>query len=539
MNKWIRRANTKLGVSGAAAILLAVSLIAQVLGFLRYKMVNANFPLTGPHSTDAYFAAFKIPDFFFFTLAAGALGVAFIPFLSEHLGRGDRKGVWELSNSLMNLLTIIMAVVGLVMLVFAEPLLHYIVAPKLPPEQLNHAVLIMRIIAFNPLLFAISGVLSSVQQVFGRFFFFALAPLFYNLSIMISALIFSMAPGHSGGPGQLGIAGLGVGAAIGALLQLAVVAFGLVGAGYNWRPRIMWRSRDFKQILRQLPPRSIDQGVDSINSIVETNLATRLGVGNISYYENAYILHTTPILLIGTTISTAAFPRLTERLAQKRTDLFRREFLQILRAMIWITMPTIVICYFARGYFARLIFTNSAPEIAVVFGFLVGAIFFRTIYSIISRWFYAQKDTKTPLFISLFAIALNIFLAYFLSKPDSYGISGLAMAQSIVAAAEVVILLIVMLFRDHKLFDWYFWEGVVRIMSVTGFSVLTAFIMISLLPLNASDRGFVTLGVKLGTIAGVTFLVHFFISLIFGLEEARPIVERTKRFILKPIRITY
>jgi putative peptidoglycan lipid II flippase len=530
MNKLLRRANKKVGVSSAAALLIVVSLVGQILGFLRYKMVNANFPLLGPESTDAYFAAFKIPDFFFFTLAAGALGVAFMPILAEHLERGDRKGVWELSNSLMNLLAIVMGVVGVIMLVFAEPLLHYIVAPKLPPEQLHNAVIIMRIIAFNPLLFAISGVLTSVQQTFGRFFFFAVAPLFYNLAIITSVLLFR----HN-----MGLVGLGIGALIGAVLQLFVVFFGLLGANYKWKPKIMWRSRDFRLILRQLPPRSIDQGIDSINSIVETNLATRLGVGNVSYYENAYILHTTPILLIGTTISTAAFPRLTERLAQGRTDLFRREFLQVLRAMIWIIMPTVVVCYFARAYFARLIFTNSAPEISLIFGFLAGAILFRTIYSIISRWFYAQKDTKTPLFVSLFAIALNIVLAYLWSKPESYGISGLAMAQSVVAGAEVAVLSLIMLVRDSRLFDRSFWSGLMRILSVTGFSVLAAFIMISLLPLQVTDRGFVTLGAKLGVITAVTFLVHLGISLIFGLEEAKPVVERTKRFILKPIRLQY
>ncbi len=530
MKRLINRANKKIGLGGAAALLIVIALISQVLGFLRYKMVNANFDLVGSQSTDAYFAAFKIPDFFFYTLAAGALGVAFMPILAEHMERGDRKGVWELSNSLLNLLSIVMVVVGVIMVVFAEPLIKYVVGSGLLPEQQHTAVTIMRLIAFNPLLFAISGILVSVQQTFGRFFFYAIAPLFYNLAIIGSVLIFR----HN-----LGLVGLGIGALAGAILQLLIVFFGLSGAGFRWRPKILWKNSDFRQILRQLPARSIDQGVDSINSIVETNLASRLGLGNISFYENAYILHTTPIILIGTTISTAAFPRLTERLAQGRPDLFRKEFLQILRAMIWIVMPTIIICYFARGYFARLIFAKGSSQIALVFGYLTVAILFRTIYSIISRWFYAQKDTKTPLFVSLFAIALNIFLAVTLARPTSYNIAGLAMAQSIVAATEVFILVSIMLIRDRRLFNAEFWSGIVRILSVTGFSVMAAFIMISLFPLNLSDRGFVTLGVKLGAIAGVTFLVHLCVSLVFGLEEARPVIEKTKKFILKPIKLEY
>lgn len=528
MNRLLRRANQRTSLGNAAVLLIVVSLIGQVLGFLRYKLINANFSPIGPQSTDAYFAAFKIPDFFFFTLAAGALGVAFMPVLAEHLQKGDKKGIWQLSNSLLNLLAIIMFVVGLIMLVFAKPILHTIVAPKLPPEQLNNAVTIMRLIAFNPMLFAISGVLSSVQQTYGRFFFYALAPVAYNVAIIISIFVFR---------NNIGLVGLGIGAMCGAVLQLFVVLLGLPGISFSWRPKIMWRNKDFKVILRNLPPRSVDQGIDSINSIVETNLATRIGLGNVSYYENAYILSTTPVLLVGTAIATAAFPRLNDRLAQGRRDLFRKEFLQVLRAMIWIAMPMSIICYFARGYFARLIFTVSAPQIALIFGFLAGAIFFRTLYAIISRWFYAQKDTVTPLLVSIFSIGLNIYLAVTLSQPTSYGIAGLAMAQSIVAAVEVTILFIIMLTRDHKLFNKSFWGGVLKIISVTGFSVMAAFIMISLLPLNINDRGFITLGVKLTTIVGVTFLVHVSVSWLFGLEEVNPIIAKTRKLLGASVRV--
>src|SRR5947209_2926286 len=101
----------RLSIGNAAALLIATSFLGQILGFLRTKLVNGNFPTVGPHSTDAYFAAFTVPDFFFFTLAAGALGVAFMPILSDRLHKNDRRGMWELSNSLMNLLAIAMALV--------------------------------------------------------------------------------------------------------------------------------------------------------------------------------------------------------------------------------------------------------------------------------------------------------------------------------------------------------------------------------------------------------------------------------------------
>lgn len=528
MNRWLNRANQRISLTGAAALLVGATLFGQLLGFMRVQVINGNFNRVGDITTDAYFAAFKIPDFFFYAIAAGALGVVFMPFLADKLAKGDKKSVWELTSSLLNLLGIIMAIVGVVLFIFAEPLMRIVVGDNLGQKQMNDAVTIMRIVAFNPLLFTISGILTSLQQTFGRFFFYALAPIIYNLSIIASVYIFK---------DNIGLIGLGWGALAGAILQLAIVSFGLFGMKFRYLPKISWQRLDFRRMLKQLPPRSVDQGIDSINSIVETRLASTLGRGAITFYENAYMLHLVPILLLGNTIATAAFPRLNDRLAQGRPDLFRKDFLTVLRVMIWIILPVAVMVFFARAYFARLIFKNIAPDIALILGFLVGAIIFRTLYAIVSRYFYAQKDTRTPLIISLFTIALNIYLAYRLSRPDAYGITGLAMAQSIVAAFEVFVLLAIIFYKDRHIFTPHFVSGLFRTLSVTGFTLLTTYIMVHLVPLLATDKGFITLGSKLLLIVVPTLAVHFAISSLFDLEEVRPVNRKIKQIIFKPVRI--
>jgi putative peptidoglycan lipid II flippase len=419
-----------------------------------------------------------------------------------------------------------MGVVAVVIVIFAEPLIHHIVAPELRGQQLDNAVTIMRLLALNPLLFTVSGILTSVQQTLGRFFFFAIAPLFYNLAIIGSIYVFKDT--------SFGLKGLGVGAMIGAILQLAVVCVGLIGMRFTWRPKISWRSPDFKTVLRQLPPRALDQGMDQIQTLVEVNLANRLGSGNVSYYNNAYILQTAPTLLIGAAISTAAFPRLAQRLSQGRPDLFRRDFLRILRFMIWITIPVVIVGYLGRGYLARIIFTKGSDEIALIFGFLAAAIFFRTIYTIISRWFYARKDTRTPLFVSVFTILFNIILAVILSRPSAYGVSGLAISVSIASMVEVVIMGFIMIKLDRGLLNKVFWGGVGRIVSVSGFSLIAGYLTVSLLPLDLSDRGLI-LGLKLSAIAAATFLAHLTLSGLFGLEEVRPVFTWVKRIVLKPV----
>ena len=539
MKMKLPRTRKRISLGGVAALLVGSQLIAQILGFLRTKLVNANFVAVGPHSTDSYFAAFTVPDFFFYTISAGALGVAFMPVLADHLARSDRKGMWVLVSSLLNFLSIIMVLVAVVIFVFARPILHDIVAPKLGASQLKDAVVIMRFLCLNPLIFTISGILTATQQSLGRFFFYATAPLFYNGSIIVAALVFSSAAPNNGGPDHLGITGLGIGALVGAILQLCVVLVGTYGTGYRWRPTIIWKRKDFHQVLRNLPPRSLDQGIDQVESIVETNVATRLGPGNVSYYSNAYTLMTAPVLLIGTAISTAVFPRLNNQLSRGRPDLFRQDFLRYLRLIIWISLPVEVICFFGRGYLARLIFSRNSGSIALVFGFLTFAILFNTLYTIMSRWFYAQKDTRTPLYISIFTISLNIILAFWLGSANNYGLQGLAVAQSVAAAAEVTVLAIAMVIRDRKLFDTKFLSGVFRTISVTGFTLVAGYITVGFIPLGDHDRGFITLGTKVFILATVTLATHLLISGLFGLEEAQPFWGWIRRLLYRSVKVEY
>ena len=527
MKKLFGSANKRVSFGSAATLLIATAMVGQVLGFLRNRLVSTNFTSIDPGSSDAFFAAFQIPDFFYYTIAAGALGVAFMPFIADKLANKDKRGVWNLTNGLLNVMGGVMFVVSLFLFIFAEPLIHTL-APNLAPDNLHQATMIMRIISFNPLLFSISGILTSVQQSFGRFFFYAFAPLIYNLTIIASIFLFR---------NNIGIIGLGYGALAGAIFQLLLVIVGLQGLGYSYRPKIHWRQDGFKDMLRQIPARSLDQGIDQVNSIVETNRAQTLGVGAVSYYNFATTLHNVPIMLFGTSIATAAFPRLVERLAQNRKDLFHKEFGEILRMMIWLSTPVLIVGYFGRGYLARLIFGDVSREVALIFGFLTAAMFSRIVYSMFSRWFYAQKDTKTPLYVSLFTIALNIFLAFSLAKPGSYGITGLALAQSLVAITEVIILGIIMFIRDRKVFTADLRSGVAKLISVTGFTTVAAYIMVNLLPLQIEDKGFVTLVSKFLIITIASFSVHLIVSAMLDMREAKIIFDRAKRIILKPVQI--
>lgn len=526
MNKLLARANRSISVALAAWLLAGSSLIAQLLGLLRERLIIANFDIGS--AVDAYRVAFTIPDFMFFILVSGALSVTFIPVFNERLGKGNKKSAWELSSSLINFMAMLTFVASIFIIIFADPLVRYVVAPGLDEQTTFLAVSMMRIIAINPFLFAISSVLTSMQQAFGRFFFFALAPSLYSLGIIIGVQY--IAP-------HVGIMGVAYGVVIGSVFQLLAASMGMWGMGFDYRSRIFWRNLGFRKVLSLLPARSLDQGIDYFNTLVETNLASRLRTGAIASYQYATTLHLVPITLIGVAISTAAFPKMTERLTQGRPDLFRKELQGVLRVIIWLALPTAVITFFTRGYLVRLLVANGNATIATLLGLLVVAILFRSIYHIASRAFYAQQDTRTPLYISFAAIGLNIVLAVMLARPDSFGIYGLAIAQSLVAVFEVTVLFVILVKRFPGTLDLFFMNAILRMVSASGLTGIVTYILVSFVfPLRAADSGFMVLVPKFALIAGMSMLSYFGFSALFRLTEVKPVVERVLKVVFRQFK---
>jgi putative peptidoglycan lipid II flippase len=327
--------------------------------------------------------------------------------------------------------------------------------------------------------------------------------------------------------------GVAVGVVLGSIFQLLVSSVGMHGMNFVYQFKIFWKNHGLQQVLRLLPPRSFDQGIDYFNNLVEINLASRLREGTITAYQVAQTLHTVPITLIGVAISTAAFPTMTERIAHGETAKFRKELQQVLRVIIWLALPTAVIAFLGRGYVVSFVKVGGDPTIADILGLLSVAILFRSIYHIASRSFYAQQDTRTPLYISLAAIGLNIALAvWFVLKLD-FGVLGLAAAQSIVAFVEVCILFSIMSRRMKGLFDVDFVNGVLRMISATGLMFVITYVTVKTFDLSATDTRFFALMPKFGIIVIVGLGTYLIISRIFRLEEANPVIDKINKFLFR------
>lgn len=528
----LSKLNKRLPLKLAASLLAGSSLLASILGIFRDRLFNSLYLETYPTGADAYTVAFTIPEFMFFILVSGALSVSFIPVFNQRLANNNKNSAWELSTSLMNLMAIITLIASVLIIIFAEPLVRYVVGPGLDESSRALAVSMMRVIAVNPFLFAVATVIASMQQAVGRFAFFALAPALYNIGIIIGIMFFTSGITLFGVTVfEGGIMGVALGVVLGSILQLVVSTFGLVGMGFDYQFKIFWRNKGFRQVLRLLPPRSLDQGIDYVNSLVETNLASRMAAGSVRAYQQVTSISYVPINLIGVAISTAAFPKMTERLGEGRPDLFRSELQSVLRVIIWLALPVTVVAYFARGYVIDFIVVGGNQLMASILGVLALTILFRSIYFIAARSFYAQQDTKTPLYISFFTIGMNILLAVWFTMSLGMGVQGLAWAAVITSMLEVAILFVIMSRRIPNLFDRPFIGAVLRMLSAAGFTSVVAYLMVQWFPLQASDESFFSSFPKFALISAVSLIFYVLICHLFRLAETVPIIERTKKIL--------
>ncbi len=525
-------ANGRLSVRTSAVLLSSATLISSLLGFYRDRLLNSMYLEKYPIGLSAYTVAFTIPDFMYFLLVSGALSVSFIPVFNQRLASGNKKSAWQLSSSLINFMALITMVASVLIMIFAQPLVEHVVAPGLDESGRALAVSMMRVIAVNPFLFAIATVIASMQQAVGRFTFFAMAPTIYNLGIIIGALFFTdgitIFGWHVFDGGIMGVA---LGVVLGSIMQLIVSAMGLRGLGFNYEFKIRWKHKGFRQVLRLLPARSLDQGLDYINGLVETRLASYMADVTIRAYQQALTISLLPVNLIGVSIANAYFPKMTVTIAEGSRSQLLIELRRIIRMIVWIILPVATITLFARGYLANFLDRQGNVMIANIIGALVVSILFRTIYHILARVFYAHQDTRTPLYVSIFSIGLNIALALLFTMQLGFGVYGLAWAQSLMALVEVAILVAIMTRRFTGLFDRATNHSMARMLAASGLTAIVVYISVRLFPLLRTDESIWSTFPKFALISIISLAFYVWVSKMLKISEAEPIMRRLHKIL--------
>ena len=530
-------ANIQLSVKTAAIVLASSTLVSALLGIFRDRWLNSMYYDTYPAGLDAYTAAFTVPDFLYFIITSGALAVTFIPVFNQRLVAGNKKSAWELSTSTLNFLALISFIASIFIMIFADPLVRYIVAPGLNEQSMPLAINMMRVIAINPFLFSISTVLSSMQQAVKRFVFYAIAPALYNVGIIVGILVFTNGINIFGWQiFEGGIMGVAIGVVFGALLQLFASIIGMVGIGFQYNFKIYWKNQGFRTVLKLLPTRSADQSIDYVMSILNTNLASRMGEQAIRAYQQAASLKSMPVNLIGVAISTAFFPKLSEDAASEDIEKFTDTFKQSLSTIVWISLPVAIIAFFIRGYVVNFIKNGGDPKIASVLGSFVIAIFFQSVFHIASRGFYARQNTKIPLILSVVSFAVQLVFALIFSA-SGFGPEGLAYALSISALVEVSLLLIILNKQmKGKIFDKTMISSLTRILIASAIAGMASYAMTKIMPRRAADNSFLSSFPKFCVICAVSLLVYIGACVALKIEEVRPVINKVRQVLFKNVK---
>ena len=397
-------------ISLAALILGVSSFLSYALGALRDNFL-ANFL---PNKVaDVYWAAFRVPDFIYGILITGGITAAFLPVFSSYFHK-DKESSKRLFRDVFNVFFIALAFLA-ILFFFLAPLLVNFTVPGFSIEQKSQTVVLMRIMFLSPIILGLSAIFSSVLQSLNLFYAFALTSVVYNIGILIGILVFYPA---------IGLPGLALGVILGALMHFLIQVIPATKAGFT--PKLSLKFREIAGLLKiskLMAPRVVSVAAYQINLIITTAIASTLTAGSIKIFNLSNNLYCVPIGLIGLSFATAVFPALSKSFALEQKEKFLEVFSGILSKVIFFILPISALMFILRAQVVRLIYGTQVVEgayfgwwetrlTASSLGVLAVSLFAACLIPLLGRAFFALHNTKTPLKIAVFSIALNVGLSF-------------------------------------------------------------------------------------------------------------------------------
>lgn len=417
----------------ASLILTIAALASRLLGWLRLLVIGSQFGAS--RELDAYFAAFRIPDAIFQLVVAGALSAALIPVFQGYRAREQEREAWRMASSVINLVVIALTGFSMVMAIFA-PLIVPLITPGFDAPTTELTVRMTRIMLLSPVFIGMGAVVSGILNSYERFAVPAIAPLLYNLAIILAAIV--LAP-------LLGVEGLAVGVAIGSLAHLVVQLPNLASVGQRYELLLSLTHPGVRRVAWLMGPRTLGLAAVQINFLVSTLLASGQPEGSVTAYNYAFQLMQVPVGVVGVSVAVALFPRLSRDAALGRVREVRRQLTSALRILLFIALPLTAVMTVLREPLTAVFFqyglfsaqsTIRTSDALLYFTLGLAA---QSLVPVLARAFYALQDTRTPVIWAVVAVALNVPLMALLVGP--MGVGGLALALSVTATLEVVGLL--------------------------------------------------------------------------------------------------
>lgn len=431
---------------GAAALIVSIAgIISRLLGLVRDRLLASQYG--AGDILDAYNVAFRIPDLLFELFILGALGAAFIPVFTRLITQEKESRAWECAYGVLILLIASITILSVVGIIFTPTLVH-VIAPGFPEEKLDMTAQFTRIMFLAPIFLSISALFGSILISFKRFLLYALAPIFYNVGIIIGILFFV---------DLWGPVGLAWGVVFGAFLHMIIhfPALRMRTPSFRFTSLRSLANRDVRNVGRLMVPRMFASASNQLSLLVITIFASLLATGSITVFTFAMNVQSVILGLIGVPFALAVFPVLSSYYAKKEREHFTTLFSVTFRRILFYVVPLSFLMIVLREQIVRVIYGGGKFDWEAtiityqILGILAASLFAQSLIPLLTRSFYAMHNTKTPFFTALFSQAINItFVILFIRE---WGIYAIAVAFSIAVTINMILLMILLRKRIHKL----------------------------------------------------------------------------------------
>ncbi len=540
----VERRNRKLAQS--TLIVMIAFGVAKVISLGQTVIIASVFGVGT--EWDTFVTANRIPELIFTLIAGGALAHAFIPIFSSYLAKNDTDGAWTTASHVINTIFTVTAIASITVFFLAPWLVENVVAPGFDAEGRAQTVELMRILLVSTMIFSVSGIVMGILQSHNHFLLPALAPIMFDLGILIG-VIFLLEP--------FGVHGIAIGAVLGAAMHLGIQVPGLIRFNAQWKFELGLRDPVLWHVIRLMLPRVAGLGVFSINFVVMNNIASRLGVGSVSALDWGWRLMQIPQTLIGTAMGTVIFPTLAALSEVGDEDGKRDAMSGALRFILIASIPSAVGLIFVGrpviGLLERGAFDASASSLVYsTLQFFALGLIVHSALEVIARSFYADKDTLTPLWAALGGASINLVLSYVLSDvarvedslffnriaapiitgltPDVGNVGGLALANSLGVMFEVGFLLVILRRRWHGVNDNVLATTVLKTTIASVIMALAIVLVNTLWTTLGLDNGrlFLTIG-QVGVETAIGVITFIVVAYLLGMEELKTLLGFVQR----------
>lgn len=508
-------------IFSAALFIILTTVISQLLGLFKYRILVSLFGAST--ELGVFFAAFRVPDFIFQVAIAGALSTAFIPVFTEYVVHGKRREADSFTSSLLTIGVIFYVLVSIIVILFSYQLSE-LVAPGFSPHELRLMAQFMIIIQLAQMFFILGTVATAVLQSLQHFLIPGIATAAYNLGIILGLVVFVP---------FIGFYSATVGVVIGSVLFFIVQLPLLIHSGFVYKPTIDLKNGTLK-VIHLMVPRSATLIVTQLAITGNVFFASFLGARSLVVFDLAQTLVMAPVLLFGQSIAQASFPALSQKKNDKKT--FDSIFISSFNQILYLTLPLSVLFIVLRIPLIRLFFGASrfdwtaTVDTGRTLAYFSVSIAAQSLIYLLARGFYAHKDTKTPFFVTIFAVCINISISYVFVLIYHLPIFFLALAFSI---SNILACIILFLLLDKKI------HLPKRSIIITSTKILFATLIMGIalyIPIKLLDQlvfdttKTINLILLTGIASSAGLITYIFFTWLFNIQEARYVVEVVKKF---------